>query len=128
MFGLVQRDNYASNLAIPSHLAVGNNVSVYNEFPPKRQIISATIDNSTAAASFTPVMESTRAKIGDLVIVLITISAPLSANAATINIPANAYVTYAGVPTNSIPVTGYSYFGLLLMFDGEKFIQTTENC
>jgi len=128
MFGFVQKDYFASNLVVTSHLAVGNNVSVYNEFPPARQIISATIDNTTEAASFTPVIESATAKIGDLVIVLIEISAPFFANEATINIPANAYVTFAGVPTNSISVTGYQFFGLLLMFDGEKFIQTTENC
>jgi len=128
MFGLVQKDNYASNLVVTNHLSVGNNVTIYNESLPARQIISATIDNSTAAASFTPVMNSTRAKIGDLVIVLVKISAPLSSNNATINIPLNAYVTVVGQPTNSISVTGYKYFGLLLMFDGNKFVQTTENC
>jgi len=128
MFGLVQKDNYASNLVVKNHLSVENSVTVYNESLPARQIISATIDNSTAAASFTPVMDSTQAKIGDLVIVLVKISAPLSANAATINIPSNAYVTVVGQPTNSISVTGYKYFGLLLMFSGHRFLQTTDNC
>ena len=128
MFGFVQKDNFASNLSIPSHLAVGNNVSVYTEFRPTRQIISHSIDNTAGNADFYLVIDGTAATIGDLAIVLVEIVAPLSANYAIIHLPANVYVTLGGSPDNILYVTGYSYFGLLLMFDGEKFIQTTDNC
>lgn len=128
MFGIVARDNFSSNVSIGSNLAVGGKVATKYISQPTRTItVIPPFDNTATEVNYTLNLNSSKSEFGDLAIVFLSVVDPGGKN-VVIEFGSNLYVTQCGGPDSTLDITGFSYFAMLLFFDGEYFVQCNEIC
>jgi len=133
MFGIVARDQYASNVSTSGSLVVGGKVTTEYISQPTRTIITVPqLDNTSAPVSYQLLLDSSKSVFGDQAIVFFSVVVPGGANEVKLTFGNNIYVTRCGGPLGppnfGFDISGFSDFAMLFTFDGEYFVQCNESC
>jgi len=90
------------------------------------------IDNSNSPVTVTVQVTSlAKTRVGDKLVMFFKVSNPgnLTQNTVTIRVPYDTfYSTQCGQPTDQLGITRMDSVCILFWFDGEKFLNTTDNC
>lgn len=90
-------------------------------------IILGTLDNSSSNISIDLDIDTTNSEIGDIINIYFKISNPGSNN-VNINLSSSFYYTQCGGYQANPNFNSFERLALPFIFDGEKFVNTYDNC
>lgn len=125
----IQSINYntETNTIVHPSIVINGTYTVNTSGATNYIVVFDLIDNSTNNINFTVNANTSSASIGDRVVLMFKISNP-TVRTVNMTLGSQFYYTFCGGSSSNVSLGSYERYVIEFIYDGEKYVNTYDNC